>query len=195
MWLNDEDRKLLNDIYARAYKKYNTGSTEGLEFSLLAQAESYDAHKRVERVCQRYDEQVARINANAAKRGMLSSTVVLEQLDRALERCNTEVSAIENKLFIENRKFSLAIEKERSAAASRGFRNMLELVKARATATVDSQTFIDEEVYAEYFAWLGGQDRMDAVAYVQNDPLFVFNLSSTYYNKLLQEMKNRAGIV
>ena len=65
--------------------------------------------------------------------------------------------------------------------------------KTRGTITnTERQRNMDEEVFAEYKRWLLTKSPEVALAYVENDPLFHFNLSLAYYHRLVHEMERRA---
>ena len=61
-------------------------------------------HKRIARVNAQYQERVARINTDAGRRGLLSSTAVMVQLERAESARNEAISAHETEIsFLEAR--------------------------------------------------------------------------------------------
>ena len=252
MLLNDKDRVYLNGIYARAYKKHFAAATNYVNYKPsvlftwqealeIAETElsrtndlrreeinhSYDYRvglisQRMERNQLLYNEQVIKINDNAAKRGMITSSVVLYQLEKAAqthaERQTAAVNQIEEleirrdlalakceasinekternakKLWNESRKLALAAQKEQGTAQSRSYKDMLALAKLKLTIPFNAQQNMDEEVYGEYLEWLLAQVPADALDYVTNEPLFALNLSPTYYAKLLNEVTGRAS--
>jgi hypothetical protein len=207
MWLAEKDRKYLNDIYAKAYKKYFgwTASTPGgkplsyQEAVVVARDELERFHGlRCTEIHAKHDARVLAINTEANKRGLITSTVVLQQIERAmyerdlaLEKFGTvtdaKVRAAARKIMAEE----LANTKLRVQADRDALNMITQRARTGGIPQSDLQRAMDEEVYAEYLRFLLGLSPEVALAHVDNDPLFFFNLSSTYFNRLKAEMERR----
>jgi hypothetical protein len=100
-YLTAAEAKLLNDIYARAHKKYTTGSSikvataeplshgEAVELANLELANvraqtiaRFDTRENA--INENYQRSVDKANSEGQKRGLANSTIVLHQLARAL---------------------------------------------------------------------------------------------------------------
>lgn len=92
MWLNEKDRKYLNDVYARCYKKYFGWTASAPTGRPLSYAEAMNAARdelesfynaRRNEINTKHDVRVLAINTEANKRGLITSTIVLQQIERA----------------------------------------------------------------------------------------------------------------
>lgn len=204
MWLNEKDKKYLNDVYANAYKKYFSwtaptpnGTPLTYQEALVAARDELDIFYTVRRaeINSRHDARALAINTEANKRGLITSTVVLQQLDKALAERDIALSKFET---VTDAKVRAAARKmmadELGAArlrvqADRGAHDMLlRRNQVGGLPQTDLQRAMDEEVFAEYLRFLLSQTPQNALAYVNTDPLFVYNLSQTYYDKLKAQM-------
>jgi len=211
MYLCEKDRQYLNDIYARSYKKYfgfTAPTPDGKPLSYaeaLAAArdelETFYGLRRAEINAKHYARVIA-INTEANKRGLITSTVVLEQIERAMyERdialekfehvTDAKVRAAARKMMADELGMTrLRVQSDRDAL------NMtLRRVQSGGIPPVDLQKAMDEEVYAEYLRFLLALSPEVALAYVDNDPLFLFNLSPTYFTRLQTEINRRGWVV
>jgi len=207
MWLSEKDRKYLNDIYAKAYKKYFGWTVATPGGKPLSYAEALTAARdeletsftlRRAEIRARHDARVLSINTEANKRGLITSTVVLQQIERALQERD---AALE--------KFATVTDAKVRAAARRIMADELGATRLRVQADrdalnvtarrigsggipqVDLQRAMDEEVYAEYLRFLLALSPEVALAHIDTDPLFHFNLSTAYFNRLKAEMERR----
>lgn len=207
MWLNEKDRKYLNDIYARCYKKYFgwTASAPGGQPLSYAEAmnaardelESFYNARRTE-INAKHDARVLAINTEANKRGLITSTIVLQQIERAEYERDLALSKFETVTEARVRAAARKIMADElgiarlSVQADRDALNMLlEKTKSGGIPSADIQKAMDEEVFAEYLRFLLDQSPDDALAYVTDDPLFYYNLSQTYFQKLKAQMEQR----
>jgi len=207
MWLQEKDRQYLNDIYAKAYKKYfgwtvpaPGGKPLSYKEALVAAREElesfYDA-RRAE-INAKHDARVLSINTEANKRGLITSTVVLQQIERAVHDRNLELEKFEHVTDAKVRVAARKIMADELGAtrlkmhADRDALNMtLRRVQTGGIPQVDLQRAMDEEVYAEYLRFLLALSPEVALAYVDGDPLFFYNLSTVYFNRLQAEMERR----
>lgn len=207
MWLSEKDKKYLNDIYAKAYKKYFAwtapvpgGKPLSYAEALVAAREELEvfyATRRTE-IFAKHEARILGINTEANKRGLINSTIVLQQIERAKHERDIALSKFETvtdaKVRIAARKIMtdelgqtrLLAQSDRDA-----LKFALELSKVGGISVADLQKAFDEEIYAEYLQFLLALSPEIALAYVNNDPLFFYNLSATYFNKLKAEMDKR----
>jgi len=207
MHLNEKDRQYLNDIYARSYKKYFgwTAPTPGGKPLSYAEAlgvardelETFYSLRRAE-INAKHDARVLSINTEANKRGLITSTVVLEQIERAMYERDIALEKFEHVTDAKVRAAARKMMAEELGLARLGMqadRDALNMTLRRVTSggipNVDLQKAMDEEVYAEYLRFLLAQSPEVALAYVDNDPLFLFNLSTSYFNRLHTEIERR----
>ena len=207
MWLEEKDRKYLNDIYAKAYKKYfgwTPATSQGVPLTYqeaLAVAreelETFYGLRRAE-IHAKHDARVLSINTEANRRGLITSTVVLEQIERAMHERDV---ALEKFGLVTDAKVRAAARKimaEELGSArlkAQTDRDTLNMILRRTSAggvpQVELQRAMDEEVYAEYLRFLLRLSPEIALATVETDPLFFFNLSAVYFNRLKAEMERR----
>jgi len=207
MWLSEKDRKRLNDVFARAHKKYfgwkvsvpgDTPMTSAEAHTAARESlEQQNALRRAE-INARHDARVLAINTQANARGLITSTIVLQQLqqaqynrDRALALFET---VTEQRIRTTARQI-MASELGRvrlQMQADRDGQNMVfERTRVGGIPQADLQRAVDEEVYAEYLRFLLALSPEVALAHVDHDPLFLFNLSTPYFNRLKAEMERR----
>lgn len=207
MWLPEKDKKYLNDIYAKAHKKYfawtvpvSGGKPLSYAEALAAareELESFYATRRTE-IFAKHNAKILGINTEANKRGLITSTIVLQQIERAEQERDLALSKFETvtdaKVRIAARKI-MADELGRTRlsvqADKEALKFALERTKVGGIPVADLQKALDEEVYAEYLRFLLALSPDVALAYVDNDPLFFYNLSAIYFNKLKAEMAKR----
>ena len=167
------------------------------------------AADRITQITADYETRVIAINNEAAARGLLGSTVVLYQLGQALSDKQAKIDRAEYDRDTALSKFETVTDAKVRTAARKMMNDNAAAMRLRITAdkhtldmlyrqtsiggfsTIEKQKAMDEEVYGEYLAWLLVKDPQDAFAYVDDDPLFFFNLSTVYYNKLKTEMQTR----
>ena len=207
MHLDEKDRKYLNDIYARAYKKYfgwTAPTPDGKPLSYAEaltvardELETFYTLRRAE-IHAKHDARVLSINTEANKRGLITSTVVLQQIERAMYERDLALDKFEHvtdsKVRAAARKL-MADELGSARLQMQADRDALNITLRRTQMggipNVDLQKAMDEEVYAEYLRFLLALSPDIALAHVDNDPLFLFNLSTIYFNKLKAEMVKR----
>jgi len=197
MYLNEKDRQCLNDIYARAYKKY-FAKTPAMGGKPLSYAQALTAAReelenfyavRTAEIHAKHNARVLAINFEADQRGLLLSTIVLQQIakaehdrDVALEKFETvtdaKVRAAARKILAEQ------MEQTRLVIQS-------DLAAIRQAGIADPEICMNEEVYAEYLRFLLKLEPEVAVAYLDDDPLFGYNLSELYFRKLEHELRKR----
>jgi septal ring factor EnvC (AmiA/AmiB activator) len=153
-----------------------------------------------------YNAAVLSINTEAGKRGLLGSTVVLHQLERALADKVTRIERVEFDRDVALKKYEDATESKIRAEARRIMSS--EAAAARLAHEIDNESIerrikndvltateaqkaLDEEVYAEYLRWLLSKPDKTAFLHVTGDPIFYHNLSNAYYNKLVAEIEKR----
>jgi len=83
-------------------------------------------------------------------------------------------------------KARLSVQADRDAQKA-----VFERTKIGGIPAGDLQKAMDEEVYAEYLRFLLALSPEVALAHVDHDPLFLYNLSTTYFQKLLAKMEKR----
>ena len=179
---------------------------------------------RLVRIEKQYKDRIAKINTDAGRRGMLSSTVVLDQVDRAWlariqaeDAVQSEIDFINSRLAMDLEKLahtsaqrvgvlakrlrnesvreSLAVVREKNASASRSFKDFLNLQSARLTMPINAQSFIQQEIYDEYVSFLMTQTHQRAYRLIDYDPLFHFNLTLQQWISLFTEFSRRVGHV
>ena len=207
MFLNETDRKHLNELYARAYKKYfaytsTIGMGEMLGYSEAIEAardelERYNTAMRTE-IENKFADRVNAINTEAGKRGLITSTIVLQQLEKAAYEkglmllkfetvSDAKVRTLARKMLSDNMtqiRLSLTADK-----------NSLDMHNKSSMTQTEKQKAVDEEVYGEYLRWLLSINPDVALSYVTDDPLFYYNLSATYLTKLTTEMQARGVLI
>ena len=210
LFINEDQRKQLNDIYSRIVKKYTVSATDTVNLSSVktlsmpeaAQLAGDELDAARTKVLDNYVDQVAKINANAMKRGLQQSTVVISQLDKTLIKKNEALLALDvkqdklaRKIFADNQRLALSVEREKSTGKSRSLRDYIALSRMKLTVPgYNAQTLIDEELYAAYLEWLLDYTPADALNYFQSNILFYHNMGLQKYNVLLAELQRRAGV-
>lgn len=207
MRLNDTDRKYLDEVYARAYKKYFAFSSSGIFTDALTfndafeaareELEAYNTARRKE-INTKFNERIAEINTEAGKRGLLTSTIIMQQIEKAeydrtitLQKfesvTDSQIRALARKMMNDN----AALLKLQQKAD----KDSLDIFTKQSTvggfSTTEKQKAMDEEVYGEYLRFLVAQSPEVALSYIEDDPVFYFNLSTEYYQKLLAEAEKR----
>ena len=209
-FLTEEQTRELNDIYARVMKKYtssatdsiNLGGTVSVTFEEALGLAGFELQARQVKILEDYAERVNAIEANAIKRGLEQSTIVIELLDKALVRKNDALARLEDvtdklakKIFNDNQKLALSVEREKSISKSRSLRDYIAHSRMKLTVSVAVQAQIDEELYLTYLEWLLKFEPMIGRSYLQSNPLFLYNLGATQYTRLGTEMNRRVGNV
>jgi hypothetical protein len=230
--LDEADRKFLNEIYARAYKKFFAFATDyadilipcviGLDSAreqAQAEYEAYCDHMRdtvnasyrgkVDRIESDYEARVARINDDIYKRGLAEGSAGVWLLARALAGkqarieeavvakdlklakldidCADKIERRAKKIYNEALRNNIAIAESASIMGSRS----LNEAQGLGLTAVQAQKLLDEEVYAQYLLFLLKFPYDVALGFVDDDPLFNYNLSASYYDRLVGEMEER----
>jgi len=175
---------------------------------------------KLERIRDQYELRVAAINTDAGRRGMLNSTVVLDQLDRArdardaaedavhgeiafiesrkaldMERVSLQhdarVSALAKRLMVESSRQALAAAREKAVQKRHNLRDFMSMQQMRLTIPVNVAQIVLQEIYDEYVAWLVRQSPARAFALVDYDPLFYWNLGMAHWLRLFDEFWRR----
>ncbi|MCL2587467.1 MAG: hypothetical protein FWE31_04500 [Firmicutes bacterium] len=100
--------------------------------------------KRIARVNKQFNERIARINTDAGRRGLLSSTAVIDQMQRAQDARNdaidaheAEIASLQARLELDKQRITFAYENRVEALAKRihneSQRNAVAIVRERAT--------------------------------------------------------------
>ncbi|MCL2569802.1 MAG: hypothetical protein FWE16_01175 [Firmicutes bacterium] len=177
--------------------------------------------ERLENINQQYFDRVEKINSDAHRRGLSQSTIVLVQRENALQdkirkeesiyaqidhteerrylvterhriTLYTRLGALAKRLHAESVRLNVIASREKSHQKSRSLRHMTHLQRTRLDISLNTQEIIDEELYAVYLQFLFAKNPRHARDLVDNDPLFFFNLSSTYFMRLLNAVEERA---
>jgi len=206
LYLTPEQTRQINDIYIGIVKKYRCCSSESVlldtvqridmdEAQKLAEAELGDRQLKIE---MEYTDRCNEIEQNAVKRGMQSSNVTMELLDRAYQKKTDAVARLQGmidklakRIHSDNQKLALAAEKEKSATRSRALRDYLSAAKHKLTIQYNTQSLIDEEVYAAYLMWFLQFTPDTAYRYCNDNVVFLLNLGSTKYTQLRTELNTR----
>jgi len=206
--LNDEQRRQLNDIYISIAKKYKNFSTESvvldapkrITFDEAKDLAELDLVAKRQKIEYDYSERVNSIIDNAIARNLMESTIVLDQLDKAHEKRMDSLDKLSNvkdklakKIFNDNQKLALSIEKEKATQRSKALRDMVAVKKMNLTVPFNAQTAFEDEIYNAYLAWLLQYVPTIAYQYVLGDRLFQDNLGVTKYNLLYAEMLRRVS--
>jgi len=176
--------------------------------------------QRKQRIIEQYQTRVNRINTDAQRRGMLQSTIVLEQLSnvectkqKAISAIDAEIEFIEStrqlridaqKAILEQRltiltkrihgdsiRTNLASIREKAIQKSRSYRDWMSCQRLRATNPIDIQSMVDQEIYNQYVIFLSKQTPIRARNLVDHDPVFLFNLNMKLWEKLFNEFDRR----
>jgi hypothetical protein len=67
------------------------------------------------------------------------------------------------------------------------------MAKMKITVPFNTQTQIDSELFNAYLAWLLQFAPPIGLAYLQCNPVFMFNMGAVQYQRLVAEMQTRAG--
>lgn len=206
MRLNDSDRKYLIEVYARAYKKYfalsgGTGAAvlnynEAFE-AARDELEAYNTARRAE-INTKFNERIIAINTEAGKRGLLTSTIVIQQIEKAEYDRTVMLAKFESVADSQIRALARKMMNDNAAlikAQQKADKDSLDMFAKQSSvggfSTVEKQKAMDEEVYCEYLRFLLSKSPEVALSYIDDDPLFYYNLSSAYYEKLLAEAEKR----
>ncbi|MDR0975517.1 MAG: hypothetical protein LBM01_00970 [Christensenellaceae bacterium] len=251
--LTTDQRKYLNSVFATAYRKYNSVSSESLDFgavassTLLTDAEceslaeikyaEYQSLReeqinasadqkvlqkqtKIEKTNSNYEANALAINSAGQKRGLSGSSVIISALANALAFKNSETAKIQSEIdFIELKRMNdlaklnenvsgkvqafakklkkesvesyIKFGKEVSLQTSRSLKDLISMGKA--DISINKDEAMNKEIYAKYLEFLlVNFSPDDAVDLVQNDEIFYSNLSSTYYDMLLEAVEVRA---
>jgi len=147
------------------------------------------------------------INNDASSRGLLGSTIVLHQLENARNERSVKLERVELDKQSQLERFAHTTERQIRTNARRIMSDQAALLRVGLAADQHSyrvmfdtrgvlannerQRAMDEEIYGEYKRWLLTHSPEVALAYVDGDPLFYFNLSSSYYQRLVDEFERR----
>jgi len=175
---------------------------------------------KLARIQKQFDERVARINTDAQNRGMITSTIVLSQIenatqvrDKAVEAVHAElefivaqaefsieqlelqaksrIQVLAKRIHTENARMNLQVVRERSVQKSRAFRDWISFQQIRLATPINTQILVDNEVHDLYLEFLIHLDSQRAIFLVEHDPLFLINMSQTTFNRLIQKLRNR----
>jgi len=208
--LTDDQIRQLNDIYTGIVKKYTTFSNESVWLDstpIMSREQAHSAAEfelgdRIDKIMQDYTDRVANINENALLRGMSNSSIVLQQLDRAFERKtwqlarhNGMVDKLAKRIFMENQRLALMVEKEKSMSKSRALRDFATVSRMRLTVPFTAQTQIDEEVYQSYLAWLLQYPADLAYDYANQNGIFLINMGMSRRTQLLNDLNTRKNAI
>ena len=208
--LSSEQLRQLNEIFIAIVNKYRNQTSTSVLMETVPRLTTKDAEDladlelgdRRTKINQEYDERVENINRNAIARRMAHSTVVLTQLDKALERRTDALKRLDNqkeklakRIFTENQRIFLSAERERSIARSRSIRDMANVTRMRQTVPYNAQALIDEELYTSYLAWLMQYPPTLAHHYVNQNSVFFMNMGALPWVRLVEEIRRRAGIL
>jgi len=193
-------------MYSAIVRKYTTYTTDavaplqtqGITLDEAAQLAQFETAVKRDKVLQDYIDRVAAINENAQKRRMTNSSIVLEQLDRAMVKKQDALARLDGiqeklakKILMDNQKLALSVEKEKSYSKSRSVRDFIAFSRMRISVPFNSQTQIDEELYNAYFGWLTQFPTEDAYNMAQTNVLFLHNMGPAQYSRLLVTLNNR----
>jgi hypothetical protein len=197
MYLNEKDRQYLNDIYARAYKKY-FAKTAHIGGKPLPYARALEIAReeletfyavRIAEINAKHDERVLGINTRAAERGILTSTIVLHMIEKAEHDRTLALEKFETVTDAKVRAAARKIMAEQLGQTRLAVQVDIDAIKQ--TSASDPGKAMNEEVYAEYLRFLLKLDNEVAAAYINDDPLFGYNLSAEYFGKLENEIRKR----
>jgi len=174
-WLTESERARLQEIFSNAFRKYNVGLTDQLQYLdapvllSIEDARQIAMHqldadlelrkskakertnimierqqKRISRINTQFAERVARLNTDAGRRGLLSSTSVITQMERAqnardeaIAACDAEISFLEIRLELDVQRLSFGHDQRVEILAKRihneSQRNAVMVVRERAT--------------------------------------------------------------
>ena len=207
-FLDEEQKHQLNEIYVTIVRKYKSNATESMYLNLpprmtVQDAEvlaEFDLASRRSIIMENYNERVENINNNATRRGMSNSTIVLQQLERALVRKQEALERLDNikdklakRIFTNNQKLALSIERQKSTSISRALRDFVAVSRMKLSVPYNTQTLIDTELYDAYLAWLLKYPPETAYAYVNHNAIFYINMGITKWQEILAELDTRAN--
>jgi len=215
--LNDREadilaRKELEELHNTRIDRINDEQDKRRERQIL----------RKLKIGEQYKTRVARINTDAERRGMLNSTIVLNQLNVAESARNDAISAIDAEIdFIEATRTSridklvasfeqrltalskrlqtdsvrinLATIREKGIQKSRSYRDWSQYERLRLVSPISVQNMINQEIYDRYVIFLSKQSPTRAAALVDHDPLFFFNLPQQLWTRLFNEFNRRVA--
>ena len=187
----------------------NTARDELEEYFKVRRTEITErTNNRIMQINTDYDTRIIGINNDANARGLIGSTIVLHQLENARKERQLNIDRAQFDRDIALARFENLTENRIRAHARRKMSDNTALLrlgmqsdintldmhhKTRGTITnTERQRNLDEDVFAEYKRWLLTKSPEVALALVDGDPLFYFNLSLQYYSRLVHEMERRA---
>ena len=206
LFLTDNQRRQLNDIYIGIVKKYKNNATESMlldtvpnisyeEADTLAQ---FELDEKRAKILRDYNDSVDNINDNASRRGLANSSLVLKQLEKAYQKKQDAIAALDNKqdklakkIVADNQKLLLSVEKEKAASKSRSLRDFVAVSKMKNSVPVNVQTLIDDELYSAYLGWLLQYPIATAYSYFTDNTLFIVNMGYTKWQQLQTELSGR----
>ena len=206
LFLTKDQIRQLDDIYTSIVRKYRNQSTESAMLDSIPRITKEDAEAlaeaelgaRRDKILETYTHRVENINENAYNRGLLNSTIVLEQLDRAyakkaadLERLDNMTERLVKKIMADNAKLSFSIEREKSISRSRALRDFVAVNKMKISVPYNAQALIEQDVYDAYLAWLLQYTPQDAYDYVNHNTIFLLNMGSTKRSELISTLNTR----
>ena len=238
--LTDPERRIINGLFARTWKKYMAGATDHsavmeintpltmdearsvarTEFETANMLRIEQTHNRLDNqiarqhdrrriVAERHNARIAQINTDAQKRGIANSTIVLNQLQRAVAEknrqdetidreietiqrtrtndiarftANTEnrIEALAKRIHADSLRTNVAVVRERSAASSRSHRDMVHFHTARMSVNMNVNQLIDDELHGQYMHWLfTNKTPADARSLAENEPIFMWGFVNT----------------
>jgi hypothetical protein len=163
--------------------------------------ESFNQIRRTE-INAKHNARVLLINTEANKRGLITSTIVLQQIERAENERDLALSKFEvitdakvrqaaRKLMAEE----LGMVRLQMQADKDSLDMLIRRTNMGGVPTADLQRLMAEEVYAEYLRFMLSFSPEVALAIFDNDPIFFYNLQNVggtnYFNKLKDELEKR----
>jgi|GEM_PF-1798158 len=205
-FLSLDQARQLNDIYMNIVRKYRNNATESVWLDTFPRLTLQDAQALAEtevadrrnRILDTYNARVKNIEDNATARGLMDSTIVLEQLDRAYARKAESDQRLDNiedklvkKILADNSKLALQVEREKSISKSRSLRDFVTVSKMKLTVPYNAQTLIDNEVYDAYLAWCINYPPQLAWEYVNTNAVFLLNMTVAKRAELIATLNTR----
>jgi len=207
-FLNDEQRRQLNDIYISIVKKYRSSTTATVKLDATARLTMDEAEKLAElelgerrmKIMQDYTERVENIERNATARRIMNSSVVCQMLDKAFERRVDAIARLDNqkerlakRIHAEHQRTAIAVEREKSIQRSRSLRDFANIQRLRQTVPLNTQALIDEELFASYLAWCLQFSPPVALGYASANRIFRDNMGLNQWARLLTDLTERNG--
>jgi len=190
-------------------RKYRNHATENVTLAQtprITQEEAevlaeFDLGTRRTRIVQDYNERVDNINQNAIARRIQTSSIVMQQLERAmerkldaLERLDDMKARLAKRILTDNHRVTLATERERAISRSRSLRDYVAVRRMRLSVPFNEQELINEELYTAYLAWLLQFPIDVALGIFNHNRIFLNNMGITLWTRMLGELSQRETI-